>query len=135
MSYPLSGAERGTEPGEVAWIPGAARAGGTSGPAEAAGSQAAAAGDSPAAASVTVLFRAHHAELVRLAVQRRLGDTSEVNTAPDFLALSQDGSGQYFMLNIGLCAGNCTDGANGWIHDGRLVPLQPADGREADQAW
>jgi hypothetical protein len=67
--------------------------------------------------------------------QRRLGDTSEVNGAPDFLALSQDGSGQHFTLNVGLCAGHCTDGANGWISDGRLVPLQPADGREADQAW
>lgn len=66
---------------------------------------------------------------------RRLGDTSGVNGAPDFLALGQDASGQHFMLNIGLCAGNCTDGANGWIHDGRLVPLRPADGREADQAW
>ena len=72
---------------------------------------------------------------VAVLYQRRLGDTSEVNGAPDFLALSQDASGQHFMLNIGLCAGHCTDGANGWIHDGRLVPLRPADGREADQAW
>jgi RNA polymerase sigma-70 factor (sigma-E family) len=82
MSYPLSGAGPGAEPGEVAWLPGAAGADGTSGPAEtagswvaAAGSQAAvagdppaAAGDAPAAASVTGVFRAHHAELVRLAV-------------------------------------------------------------------
>jgi hypothetical protein len=77
----------------------------------------------------------HLGQVLGVLYQRRLGDTSEVNSAPDFLALSQDGSGQYFMLNIGLCVGNCTDGANGWIHDGRLVPLQPADGREADQAW
>ncbi len=66
---------------------------------------------------------------------RRLGDTPEVNGAPDFLALGQDASGQHFLLNIGLCVGHCTDGANGWIHDRRLVPLHPADGREADQAW
>ena len=66
---------------------------------------------------------------------RRLGDTSEVNGAPDFLALGQDASGQHFLLNIGLCVGKCTDGANGWIHDGRLVPLPPADGREADETW
>jgi hypothetical protein len=77
----------------------------------------------------------HIGQVLGVLYQRRLGDTSEVNTAPDFLALSQDASGQYFMLNIGLCVGSCTDGANGWIHDGRLVPLQPADGREADQAW
>ena len=67
--------------------------------------------------------------------RHRLGDTSEVNGAPHFLALTQDALGQHLMLDIGLCAGHCTDGVNGWIHDGRLVPLQPADGREADQAW
>ena len=67
--------------------------------------------------------------------RHRLGDTSEVNGAPHFLALTQDASGQHLMLDIGLCAGHCTDGVNGWIHNGRLVPLQPADGREADQAW
>jgi hypothetical protein len=81
MSYPLSGAGRGTEPGEVAWLPGAAATGGSSGPAGIAGSAGAAGtqagavgppeartGDPPAAASVTVVFRTHHAELVRLAV-------------------------------------------------------------------
>lgn len=67
--------------------------------------------------------------------RHRLGDTSEVNGAPHFLGLTQDASGEHLMLNIGLCVGHCTDGANGWIHDGRLIPLAPADGREADQAW
>jgi hypothetical protein len=67
--------------------------------------------------------------------RRRLGDTSEVNGAPHFLALAQAASGRHLMLDIGLCAGHCTDGANGWIQDGRLVPLPPADSREADQAW
>ncbi len=77
----------------------------------------------------------HAGQVLGVLYQRHLGDTSEVNGAPDFLALGQDASGQYLLLNIGLCVGHCTDGANGWIHDGRLVPLQPADGREADQAW
>ena len=39
------------------------------------------------------------------------------------------------MLNGGLCVGHCTDGFNGWLHDGRLVPLPPVNGREADEAW
>jgi hypothetical protein len=39
------------------------------------------------------------------------------------------------MLNAGICSGHCTGGFNGWIHDGRLVPLQPTDGRMADEAW
>jgi hypothetical protein len=72
---------------------------------------------------------------VAVLYQHRLGDTSEVNGAPHFLALTQDASGRHLMLDIGLCAGHCTDGVNGWIHHGRLVPLAPVDGREADQAW
>ncbi len=73
--------------------------------------------------------------VLRVLYQRRLGDTWEVNIAPYFLALSQDAPGQHLLLDIGLCAGHCTGGANGWIHRGGLVPLAPADGREADQAW
>ena len=67
--------------------------------------------------------------------RRRLGDTGEINGAPAPLLLSNDASGQHLMLNVGLCAGNCTDGFNGWIHGGRLIPLQPADGRLASEAW
>jgi hypothetical protein len=67
--------------------------------------------------------------------RRRLGDTGEINGAPAPLALSNDASGQHLMLNIGLCAGHCTDGFNGWIRGGRLIPLQPADGRLASEAW
>lgn len=50
MSYPLSGARRPSEHGEVvAWT--------TAGPTQ----------DSPDASGVTDVFQAHHAELVRLA--------------------------------------------------------------------
>ena len=64
-----------------------------------------------------------------------LGPTTGVNDVPDFLALVPDISGRYWMLNIGLCAGSCEGGANGWIDQGQLVPLQPADGRLAHEAW
>jgi hypothetical protein len=67
--------------------------------------------------------------------RRRLGDTGEINGAPDPFALSIDATGRNLMLNVGLCFGNCTDGFNGWIRGGRLMPLQPADGRLASEAW
>ena len=72
---------------------------------------------------------------LRLLYQRHLGRTTVINTGPDFLQLSQDGAGQHWMLNGGLCAGHCTDGFNGWMRDGRLVPLSPVNGREVGQAW
>lgn len=65
MSYPLSGAGRGAEPGELAWLAGVSGADQTSGAARAQGGTA---GAPPDAASVTGVFRSHHAELVRLAV-------------------------------------------------------------------
>jgi hypothetical protein len=49
---------------------------------------------------------------------------------PAFVALSPDSAGLHWMLNIGVGAG-----VHGWIVDGRLVPLQPANGRIADEAW
>ena len=67
--------------------------------------------------------------------QRRLGNTDEVNIGPDFLQLSQDSAGQHWMLNGGLCAGHCTDGFNGWLNDGRLMPLPPVNGRDYNEAW
>jgi hypothetical protein len=67
--------------------------------------------------------------------RRHLGPTDEVNGVPDFLALYPDASGQNWMLNGGICSGHCTGGFNGWIHNGRLVALQPTDGRMADEAW
>jgi hypothetical protein len=73
----------------------------------------------------------------RLAVlyQWRLGPTPEMNIGPDFLALSQDGAGQHWMLNVGISNGGPETGFNGWIRGGRLVPLPPRNGRELDQAW
>jgi len=67
--------------------------------------------------------------------RRHLGPTDEINGVPDFLALYPDASGEHWMLNGGICSGHCTGGFNGWIHNGRLVPLQPTDGRMADEAW
>jgi hypothetical protein len=72
---------------------------------------------------------------LRLLYQRNLGRTTGINDAPDFLQLSQDSAGQHWMLNGGLCAGHCTDGFNGWLRDGGLVPLVPLTGREVDEAW
>jgi hypothetical protein len=59
--------------------------------------------------------------------QRRLSDTTDPGTAPEFIALGQDATGQHLLLRGA--------GFNGWIHDGRLVRLAPSGGREADQAW
>lgn len=39
------------------------------------------------------------------------------------------------MLNGGLCAGHCTDGFNGWLRDGQLVPLPPVNGRDVYESW
>lgn len=72
---------------------------------------------------------------LKVLYQRPLGNTSEVNIGPDFLQLSQDSAGQHWMLNGGLCAGHCTGGFNGWLHEGRLVPLPPVSGREYNEAW
>ena len=86
--------------------------------------------------NLTVMsFSAATGQPLSVLYQRRLGGTAGPNTVPGVLALSQDATGQHFLLDIGLCSGNCTDGANGWIHDGRLVPLTPVNGREGDQAW
>ena len=39
------------------------------------------------------------------------------------------------MLNTGICVGSCETRFNGWIVGSGLVPLQPTDGRLADDAW
>jgi hypothetical protein len=67
--------------------------------------------------------------------QRRVGATSGMNEVPDFLALVADGAGTHLMLNGGICSGMCQSGFNGWIHGGRLIPLQPSDGRETGETW
>lgn len=67
--------------------------------------------------------------------RRHLGDTGEINGAPDPLALSTDATGRNLMLTAGICNLRCTNGFNGWIRDGRLIPLRPTDGRLASEAW
>jgi hypothetical protein len=74
-------------------------------------------------------------KLRRVLYQRHLGSTFEINGVPDFLALNSDASGKHWLLNVGLCVGHCTDGLNGWLHDGRLVPLEPVYGRDGSEAW
>lgn len=73
--------------------------------------------------------------LVRVLYQKDMGNTSELNGVPDFLTLMPDGTGQRWILNGGICVGRCETGFNGWILDGGLVPLQPTDGRLADEGW
>jgi hypothetical protein len=70
--------------------------------------------------------------------QRNLGDTSEISgPMADPLALSTDATGRNLMLNGGICNLSCSNEFNGWLHDGQLVPLQPAGFayREAAEAW
>ena len=66
-------------------------------------------------------------QVLAVLYQRRLTDTFDPGTAPEFIALSQDATGQHLLLS--------GPGFDGWIHDGRLVPLPPGNGREVDQAW
>jgi hypothetical protein len=53
--------------------------------------------------------------------------------------LSLDGAGQYWLLGGSgeFCGSHalCAEGFNGWIDDGRLVPLRPTDGSVASEAW
>ena len=67
--------------------------------------------------------------------RRRLGDTGEINGSPDPLALSTNATGRNLMLIVGVCNLHCTNGLNGWIHGGRLIPLQPVDGSLASETW
>lgn len=77
-------------------------------------------------AHISVL-RGHMNEVQSVLYRRPLTDTFDPGRVPDFIALSQDATGQHLLLSGA--------GFNGWIHDGRLVPLIPVNGREADQAW
>ena len=76
-------------------------------------------------------------QLLRVLYQRKLGRTTDINTGPDFLQLSQDGPGQHWLLNGGLAcpSGRCTAGFHGWLRDGGLVPLRPVTGQVIDEAW
>lgn len=67
---------------------------------------------------------------------RRLGPTSQIVGAPHFLVLSADASGEHWLLNGGISGGaGYNNGFNGWIDHGRLIPLAPHDGWDADEAW
>lgn len=59
-----------------------------------------------------------------------IGSAFDVNLGPQPIALMPDGSGETWLLSLGL-----TDGSNGWIHDGTLVPLNPTNGQDASEAW
>jgi hypothetical protein len=49
--------------------------------------------------------------------------------------LSTDATDQHWMFS-GACSDRpCTNGFNGWINNGRLVPLQPTNGILGDEAW
>lgn len=69
----------------------------------------------------------HFGQVQAVLYQRRLTDTADPGTVPDFIALSQDATGQHVLIS--------GPGFNGWIHHGRLVPLAPANRQQADQAW
>ena len=68
---------------------------------------------------------------LRVLYQRNLGRTTDINTGPDFLQLSQDHAGKHWMLNGGLLRRTCTDGFNGWLRDGDwcLCPGQRSGGQ------
>ena len=87
--------------------------------------------------NLTVMsFSAATGQPLSVLYQRRLGGTAGPNTVPGISWPSaRTPSVSTSCSTSASAAGNCTDGANGWIHDGRLVPLTPVNGREGDQAW
>ena len=72
---------------------------------------------------------------LRVLYRRNLGLSVGLSNGPDVLQLSQDTAGRHWMLNGDLCASHCTEGFNGWLHDGQLIPLPPVNGQEVDEAW
>jgi hypothetical protein len=68
--------------------------------------------------------------------RRRLPVLDSSLRAPDFLALSQDGAGQHWMLSCGLgLKPPDREGFNGRIDGGQLMPLPPRFGTEVSEAW
>jgi hypothetical protein len=73
---------------------------------------------------------------LRLLYHRNLGPTSQIAGAPDCLILSQDSAGRHWMLSGGISGGaGYNNGFDGWLQDRRLIPLRPADGSIAEEAW
>jgi hypothetical protein len=81
-----------------------------------------------------------------LLYRRYLGDTSsESGPMNDALTLIADATGNYLILNGGICNLHCSNEFNGWLdgrqldwpHVERLVPLRPAGfaHREAAETW
>ena len=55
---------------------------------------------------------------------------------PNFLALSQDGAGQHWLLSCVIRVGAPgTRGFNGRIDGGQLIPLPPRGGSDVSEAW
>jgi hypothetical protein len=69
----------------------------------------------------------HFGQVQAVLYQRRLTDTFDPGRVPDFIALSQDATGQHLLLS--------GPGFDGWVRDGRLVSLTPVNGGVASQAW
>jgi hypothetical protein len=70
--------------------------------------------------------------------RRHLGDTSEVSgPMSDPLTLIADASGRNLILDGGICGPHCSNEFNGWLHQGRLIPLPPTGfaHREGTEAW
>jgi DUF1707 SHOCT-like domain len=71
---------------------------------------------------------------VSAATGKQLSVRYQVNTGNGFLyrSFSSDPSGRYLLLDAGPTSGT----VNGWIDDGRLVQLTPANGTNVfDEAW
>ena len=68
--------------------------------------------------------------------RRRLGPPSQIVGAPIFVDLSVDARAERWLLNGGISSGSGYHNRfNGWIEDGRLIPLAPGDGWDADETW
>jgi len=74
-------------------------------------------------------------KLRRVLYRRDYGITAG-NLTLEWVGLTPDSTGQHWLLNVGLCdTHGCAAGSNGWIDQGRLVPLPPSDGVMAAEAW
>jgi hypothetical protein len=80
-------------------------------------------------------------EQISVATRKRLGVlySQDLNGGLAYqypVTLSADAAGQHWLLSSSSCdSNNHCRGLNGWIDGGQLVPLQPADGSVASEAW